>query len=32
MESQDPFITDEVYHLACKLIRYFDTVEQQEPE
>ena len=32
MELDDPSITDDVYLLACKLIRYFDTVEQQEPE
>ena len=32
MEQDDPSISDDVYLLACKLIRYFDTVEQQEPQ
>ena len=32
MDQDDPSISDDVYLLACKLIRYFDTVEQQEPE
>ena len=32
MELDEPVITDEIYFLACKLIRYFDAIEQQEPE
>ena len=31
MELEDPSISEDTYHLAAKLIRYFDTVEQQEP-
>ena len=31
MVLEAPVIREDVYDLAAKLIKYFDTVEQQEP-